>query len=94
MSPLTFAGLPILAIIEDFHADATGNARRRADTLTPASDRKTPGQEGSGGKADRRPSGVAEDGVTRTMGSLGLALLILAVVFAPEPRWQIRRAIP
>ena len=77
MSPLTIAGLPVLAIIEDFHADATGNARRRTEKLTRTSDRQTPGQEGSGGKADRRPAGVAEDGVKRMIGSLGLALLIL-----------------
>jgi hypothetical protein len=85
MSPLTIAGLPVLAIIEDFNADATGHARRRAETLTPGSNRQTPGQEGSGAKADRRPARVSEDGVTPMMGSLGLALLILAMVFAPEP---------
>ena len=85
MSPLKIAGLPVLAIIEDFNADATGHARRRAEKLTPGSDRQTPGPEGSGGKADRRPGGVSEDGVTPKMGSLGLALLILAMVFAPEP---------
>jgi hypothetical protein len=56
MSPLTIAGLPVLAIIEDFHADATGNARRPSETLTRTSDRQTPGQTGSGGKADRWPA--------------------------------------
>ena len=85
MSPLTFAGLPVLAIIEDFHADATGNARRRTKKLKTTSDRQTPGRKRSGGKADRRPEGVAEDRMKRMMGLLGLALLVTAVVFAPEP---------
>jgi hypothetical protein len=85
MSPLTIAGLPVLAIIEDFHAGATGSARGHAYTLTPASDRQTPGREGSGGKADRRPAAGAEDGAARLIGALGLALLILAMVFAPGP---------
>ena len=85
MSPLTIAGLPVLTIIEDFHADATGNARRPSETLTRTSDRQTPGQTGSGGKADRWPAGVAEDGMKRMLGPLGHALLILTAAFAPVP---------
>jgi hypothetical protein len=85
MSPLTIGGLPVLAIIEDFHADAAGNARRPTEKLTRTSDRQTPAQTGSGGEADRWPAGVAEDGVKRMVGPLGVALLILSAVFAPVP---------
>lgn len=85
MSTVTIAGLPVLAIIEDFHADATGNARRRAEELKTTSDRQTPGRKRSGGKANRWPEGGAEDGTKRMIGLLVLGLLITAAVFAPVP---------
>ena len=85
MSTLTIAGLPVLAIIEDFHADATGNARPRAEEPEPASDPQTPGRTQSSGKANRRPAGVAEDGMKRMMGLLGVGLLVTAAAFAPVP---------
>ena len=46
MSPLTIAGLPVLAIIDDFRADATGNARRRAEKLRPPPIGRLPGKTG------------------------------------------------
>jgi hypothetical protein len=85
MSTLTIAGLPVLAIIEDFHANAPGNARRRAEELKTTSDRQTPGRKRSRDKANPWPEEVAEDGVKRMVGLLSFALLITAAVFAPVP---------
>ena len=85
MSTLTIAGLPVLAIIEDFRADATGNTRPRAEEPEPASDPQTPGRTQSSGKANRCPAVAAEDGIKRMKGLLGVGLLVTAAAFAPVP---------
>ena len=85
MSTVTIAGLPVLAIIEDFHADTATNARPRAEKPKPTSDPRTPGRTQSSGKARRSADGVAEDGMKRMMGLLGVGLLVTAAAFAPVP---------
>jgi N-acetylglutamate synthase-like GNAT family acetyltransferase len=65
MSPLTIAGLPVLAIVEDFHAGATDTARRRAQDLTPTSERQTPGPERAGGETTGARSRFSSFGIER-----------------------------
>jgi Right handed beta helix region len=83
MSPLTIAGLPVLAIIEDTHAAPTGNARRRAEEPELTCDLQTPGRKQSSGKASRWPERVAENGMKRMVGLLGVGMLVTATAFVP-----------
>ena len=51
MSTVTIAGLPVLAIIEDHHADATGNVRPGAEEI------ETPVEELPRGTSKRSAGG-------------------------------------
>ena len=62
MSTLTFAGLPVLAIIEDFQHNATGNAGPRSEKPAPTTPiSQTPGRKQSSVKASDYQRVLAEE---------------------------------